>query len=170
MSLSIFFPIFRAIFITTAFFSILVFSTFSLFAQKSIEEIRQDQENLHINLADSLHKEHREQEAYSQYSQFVELYPFSVKRFYALDKMAKIEEDRQDFSAALAIYQTLYSENLLTQKGVEYLFQISRLYEKIGEYEKAKKSYLQIIEHYPNSIYAQNARSALQLWDMLPLD
>lgn len=147
-----------------------IFFSIPLFAQNNIEEIRLQQENLHIKLADSLHAENREQEAFRQYAQFVELYPFSVRRFYALDKMAKIEEDRQNYSAAIVIYQNLYSENLLTEKGVEYLFQISRLHEKIGEYEKAKKFYLQIIEHYPNSLYAQNARNALQLWDMLPLN
>lgn len=138
--------------------------------QKTVQEIRDEQELIHLQMADSLLKENRASQAFFYYSEFVELYPFSQRRFYALDKMAKIEEDRQNFFAALEIYKKLYAENILTEKGVEYLFQVSRLYERIGEYAKAKTNYEKIIQYYPDSFFARDARNALSLWDMLHED
>lgn len=122
---------------------------------------------VHLSLGDSFLKNHRLDNAFKQYKDFVEMYPYSPMRFYALNKMAKIEEERQNFFQALLLYKQLQEENVLNEKGVEYLFEMARLYETIGEYEEAKKIYHQLINSYPDSFYAQNAQNRLALADML---
>ncbi|MCX7634060.1 MAG: tetratricopeptide repeat protein [Turneriella sp.] len=133
-----------------------------------VTPLEEEQATLLLNMAHSLAREKRYQEAKERYREFLALHPKSTRRHEARSNLARIYEKEQRYDKAIAQYLALYRELGITPLGLLYYLEAARLSEMSGDDEAALRIYREIHAIDPNSEAAARARvrlEALQLAD-----
>lgn len=106
-------------------------------------------------------------QALRELNEYLEVYIHGIHRKEAFLKIARIHFDRYDYIKALKTYTSLYEEFSHTEEGVEAYFQMGICYQKMGYDDKAVEIFKSLQEDYPNSAFALQAKSQLELIEIL---
>jgi len=80
----------------------------------------------------------------------------------ALKTLAMLVQQRGDMAGAIARYERLLSDYPESEAADEAQFMIGFICEEhLGEYERARQAYRLVVERYPDSELAENARRLL---------
>jgi TolA-binding protein len=133
----------------------------------AVGPLEHEQADLAINLAHSLAREKRYAEALQAYSEFLRIFPASLRRREARESMARIYEKRQRYDLAIRQYDTLYRELGITQQGLAYRLEAARLQEMSGDEAAAAAIYREINQLDPGSEAAAKARSRMEALNLI---
>lgn len=101
--------------------------------------------------------------AEESFKKFVDLYPKDKRCDEALWQLGLISQTRGNAREAIARYETLtvrYPDSEFSHKAQ---FLIGFIYEEtLSDYPHAKEAYQKVIDHYPTSSLAEQARLAIQ--------
>ena len=101
-------------------------------------------------------------EATSHFKAFVERHPEHQRAPEALKKLAALAQQQGRMQEAIDYYGRILAEYNGSGHGDEAQFMIAFIYEEhIGDFSKAKLAYQRIIDEYPDSELAANARHLL---------
>lgn len=128
----------------------------------TVTPLEQQQGDLAVNLAHSLAKEKRYNEALQTYREFVRVFPWHIRVREARENMARIYEKRQRFDLAAKQYEELYRALGVSQLGLAYNLEAARLHELQGEEERAVRIYKELNAIDPNSEAAKRARERME--------
>jgi tetratricopeptide (TPR) repeat protein len=100
-----------------------------------------------------------------QYDRAVSLYQAALKKFddmpfyknMVLSGLGYAYEEKKDYPNALKYFEMLNTSPEASQKDVS-LFNLATIYEKMGNKEKSKTLFAQIVAEFPNSIYTEIAK------------
>ncbi len=101
-----------------------------------------------------------DESALASYSKILEKFPKSRLRGQTHMKLAQIHVTRGNIVAAAEFYEQILSEADVL--AAEALFKLAALY-GVTDPERAKRAYTQLLEQYPQSIYAPEARQRLRM-------
>ena len=120
------------------------------------------QADLLINLAQSLSREKRYNEAAREFKKFIRMYSWSPRMREARVELARIYERHQRFDLAADQYATLYTELGSGALGMNYYLESARLHEIMGNIDTAIQTYREINQLDPSSLAASKARERLK--------
>ncbi len=100
-------------------------------------------------------KQISQKDAIIRYEQFGEKSKYRVDALWGIAMI--LHERLHDYKEAIAYYQKFYAEFPKSDRAAETLFNISEVYKKMGDDEKALKNYEKIAEDYSGSKWAGNA-------------
>ena len=121
------------------------------------------EEELTLQLGTSLYDESRVDESLLIFQDFIDLYPNSGRRSQALEKIAVIYEEKQQFISAQKVYHQLFRELGFSSKGLKYYLEEARLLEIMGDIEGAQRIYATIERVSPDSDLLLKAKRRAQL-------
>ena len=124
------------------------------------------QENILLDLGNSLYKEKRFKDALNIFLDFTDLYPNSTRKSIALEKTGMIYEEEQEYYLAAITYHRLYEKLGDTNKGLDHYFREARLWNIMGETEKAAAIYRSIIKVDPASDIAYKAQKQIDILNL----
>ena len=121
------------------------------------------EERLSLKLGNSLYEENKLEEALMIFQDLIELYPDSGRRIQALEKIAIIYEERQEYVSARRTYLQLFEELGLSTRGLGYYFEAGRLSEIMGNIKEAYKVYEMVLQALPGSELTQKVKRRIRL-------
>ena len=146
--------------------SVICFSLFYSTAEArstAYKKMTAKEEKLSLKLGNSLYEENKLEDALMIFQDFIELYPDSSRRSQALEKIAIIYEERQEYVSARRVYLQLFEELGLSTRGLGYYFEAGRLSEIMGNVKEAYQVYETIIQALPGSDLAQKVKRRIRL-------
>lgn len=126
-----------------------------------------EQADLAIQLAHSLAREKRYNEALHAYQEFVQVFAGSPRSREAHESMARIYELKQRYDLAIREYNTLYRNLGVTSIGLLYRLEAARLYEIEGNENAAVAIYKELNRLDPHSTAAQQARTRMESLNLM---
>ncbi|GAB4435208.1 MAG: hypothetical protein OHK0011_18390 [Turneriella sp.] len=133
----------------------------------AVGPLEQEQADLSINLAHSLAREKRYAEALQAYSEFLRIFPGSLRSREARESMARIYEKRQRYDLAIRQYDALYRELGISQLGLAYRLETARLHEMSGDEAAAAAIYREINQLDPGSEAGAKARTRMEALNLM---
>ncbi|MEW6527056.1 MAG: tetratricopeptide repeat protein [Spirochaetota bacterium] len=103
------------------------------------------------------------QKALNEFYEYLDIYVDGLHRAKAYRFIAAIYFDNSQYTKAVSIYKRLFEEFPLTDDGMYGLFQIGICYNKMGFEDDAVKAFTQLIKEYPDSNYAKDASTMIEL-------
>ncbi|HQG41788.1 MAG TPA: tetratricopeptide repeat protein [Spirochaetota bacterium] len=103
------------------------------------------------------------QKALNEFYEYLDIYVDGLYRAKAYRFIAAIYFDNSNFTKAIAIYKRLFEEFPLDDDGMYGLLQIGICYSKMGFDEEASKTFTQLMKEFPDSSYAKDAVTMLEL-------
>ena len=114
--------------------------------------------------AELLSRQGKTGEAVKEFESVIDLYPAAPLGDDALLKIAENSIKLKQYASALAAYQKLLEEYKESTERDRTLFKIGELYQfNLAEKQKAITSYEVILEKYPFSLFAEEARKRIRL-------
>jgi tetratricopeptide (TPR) repeat protein len=118
--------------------------------------------NAKLKLSDLYFKSQKYELAFELYKETYEGESLSILKAVSMTNMAYIREIGSDYKGALEYFSKLLDLNIPVFE-IQGYFGMSRCFEKLHEIEKAKEMYNKIIQKYPNSEHAKQARQYLTM-------
>lgn len=103
------------------------------------------------------------QKALNEFFEYLDIYIDGLHRAKAYRFIAAIYFDNSQYIKAVNVYKRLFEEFPLTDDGMYSLFQIGICYNKMGFENDAIKAFTQLLKEYPDSNYAKDASTMLEL-------
>ncbi len=103
------------------------------------------------------------QKALNEFYEYLDIYVDGLHRAKAYRFIAAIYFDDSQYTKAISVYKRLFEEFPLTDDGIYGLFQIGICYNKMGFENDAVKAFSQLIKEYPDSHYAKDASTMIEL-------
>ena len=103
------------------------------------------------------------QKALNEFYEYLDIYVDGLHRAKAYRFIAAIYFDNSLYTKAINVYKRLFEEFPLKDDGMYSLFQIGICYNKMGYEDDAIKAFTQLINEYPDSNYAKDASTMLEL-------
>ena len=142
-----------------AFISIYLLLASAIMSQvKPRPSEREHQAQLLIELADSLSKEAQYDYALRLYLDYTELYPLEKDIYSAYEGIARINIIQQELPQAVDIYFILYNKTGPGEKGLSYLYQAAKLYDRMGMVEERNGVISEILATDAQTEAAEKAR------------
>ncbi len=107
------------------------------------------------------------EKALETFGEYLEIFFNGNHRNEAYKHIAEIYFNRLEYQKAISNYLQLYEEFSNSESGIEAYFNIGVCYNKMGYEKKAAEVFSEIMENHPNSAYAQQARTQLELLKIL---
>lgn len=96
-------------------------------------------------------------------NEYLEIYMSGSHRHEALKIIGDIYFERFDYTRSIKAYSCLYEEFGSSDEGVFGLFKTGLCYQKMGYEKKALKVFRDILKNHPESSYAQQSQTQLDL-------
>jgi len=103
------------------------------------------------------------QKALNEFYEYLDIYVDGLHRAKAYRFIAAIYFDNSQYTKAINVYKRLFEEFPLTDDGMYSLLQIGICYNKMGFEDDAIKAFTQLIKEYPDTNYAKDASTMLEL-------
>ena len=133
-------------------------------AAPSLERIADDVKFRNGEQFMSLKKYNR---AIEELQEYLEIYYDGNHRHEAYNMLAGIYFDRFDYARAIRLYRGLYEEFSNREEGVAAYYHVGLCYVKMGYDSSALDIFQQILNDYPGSEYALQAKMQLDLLKIL---
>lgn len=102
-----------------------------------------------------------------EFNEYLEIYINGIHRKEAYRNVGKIHFDRMDYTSASKAYISLSEEFNHTEEGVEAYYNLGICNSKMGYDAKALEIFKAIIEEYPDSNYAYQAKIQIEVLDIV---
>ncbi|MBN1531843.1 MAG: tetratricopeptide repeat protein [Spirochaetes bacterium] len=133
-------------------------------AQPSLDRIADD---LKFQNGMQLLRLRQNQKALEVLGEYLEIFNDGVHRNEAYRSIAEIHFNRYDYQKAIGTYRRLFEEFSTTDDGVDAYFQVGICYSKMGYDRKAQEVFQEIVDDYPDSGSAGQARTQLELLNVM---
>ncbi len=105
--------------------------------------------------------------ALREFNEYLEIYINGTHRNDAYRHIARIYFDRFEYEQSIRAYTVIYEESSNTEEGVDAYYRTGICYQKMGDDARAREVYRAIIDQYPYSDYASQARIQMNLMKII---
>ena len=124
-------------------------------------------DNTHYENANQFYKLKQFSIANALFNEYLEIYPNGLHRKDAFKSIALMHFEKFEYLKSIKVFNSLYEEFSNSEEGIEAYFMTGICYQKMGFMDNAKQIFNSLIEEHPESNYAQQARTKLDLIDIL---
>ena len=152
-------------------FSVNLFAQNQVQTQQPSKEVKIDlgtfSDNTNYENANQFYNLKRFDLANELFNEYLEIYPNGLHRKEAYKKIALMLFEKFNYLKSIKVFNSLYEEFSNSEEGIEAYFMTGICYQKMGFTEKAKQIFNSLIEEHPESNFAPQARTKLDLIEIL---
>lgn len=100
-------------------------------------------------------------------NEYLEIFNDGTHRHEAYKLIGDVYFGKYDYQRAIRVYRKLYEEYSTTEDGIAAYYQIGICYTKMGFENKAQEVFQEILEDYPESAFSGQARTQLDLLNLM---
>jgi TolA-binding protein len=130
-------------------------------------DLRTFSDNTNYENANQFYKLKQFSLATELFTEYLEIYPNGLHRKEVYKKIALMHFEKFDYIKSIKTYNSLYEEYSNSEEGIEAFFMTGICYQKMGFLDNAKQVFKSLMEEHPESNYAPQAKTKLDLIEIL---